>query len=95
MIIVFDIPDGCYEQLNNGQFPIQDADRLVTWIKEGISLPKAQNNGFLAVCDSDFPITREVIDDLKNTVFVGNEECRYYFEIVEIIDADKTKREVK
>lgn len=40
MHIVIDIPDGCYEELNNGQFPIQDAYRLVSWIKEGIPLPK-------------------------------------------------------
>lgn len=40
MKIVIDIPDGCYEELNNGQFPIQDAYRLVAWIKEGTPLPK-------------------------------------------------------
>jgi hypothetical protein len=40
MQIVIDIPDGCYEELNNGQFPVQDAYRLVAWIKDGIQLPK-------------------------------------------------------
>lgn len=40
MQIVIDIPDGCYKELNNGQFPIQDAYRLVAWIKEGTPLPK-------------------------------------------------------
>jgi hypothetical protein len=40
MHIVIDIPDGCYDELNNGQFPVQDAYRLVAWIKDGIPLPK-------------------------------------------------------
>lgn len=40
MQIVIELPDGCYEELNNGQFPIQDAYRLVAWIKEGTPLPK-------------------------------------------------------
>lgn len=40
MQIVIDIPDGCYEELNNGQFPVQDAYRLVAWIKDGIPLPE-------------------------------------------------------
>ena len=40
MQIVIDIPDGCYEELCNARFPIQDAYRLVTWIKEGAPLPK-------------------------------------------------------
>ena len=43
MKIVIDIPDGCYEELNNGQFPVQDAYRLVAWIKDGTPLPKAEN----------------------------------------------------
>ena len=37
---MIDIPDGCYEELNNGQFPVQDAYRLVAWIKDGTPLPK-------------------------------------------------------
>ena len=40
MQIVINIPDGCYEELNNGQFPIQEAYRLVAWIKNGTPLPK-------------------------------------------------------
>ena len=40
MRIVIDIPDGCYKELNNGQFPIQDAYRLVAWIKDGTPLPE-------------------------------------------------------
>lgn len=38
MRLVIDIPDGCYEELNNGQFPVQDAYRLVEWIKDGTPL---------------------------------------------------------
>lgn len=40
MQIVIDIPDGAYEELCNAKFPIQDACRLVAWIKDGTSLPK-------------------------------------------------------
>lgn len=40
MEIVIDIPDGCYEELNSGRFPLQDAYRLVAWIKNGTPLPK-------------------------------------------------------
>lgn len=38
MQIIVDIPNGCYEELNNGQFPIQEAYRLVAWIKNGTPL---------------------------------------------------------
>lgn len=40
MQIVIEIPDGCYEELNSGRFPVQDAYRLVAWIKNGTPLPK-------------------------------------------------------
>ena len=49
MQIVIDIPDGCYEELNSGRFPMQDAYRLVAWIKNGIPLPK--NHGRLIDAD--------------------------------------------
>ena len=35
MKIVIDIPNGAYEELCNGQFPVQDAYRIVAWIKDG------------------------------------------------------------
>lgn len=44
MKVVIDIPDGCYNELSNGQFPIQDAYRLVAWIKDGIPLSKRLTN---------------------------------------------------
>lgn len=40
MKIVIEIPDECYEELNNGRFPVQDAYRLVAWIKNGTPLQK-------------------------------------------------------
>ena len=42
MRIVIDIPDGCFEELSNGQFPVQDAYRLVAWIKDGSPLLKGR-----------------------------------------------------
>lgn len=40
MKLVIDIPDECYEELTMASFPIQDAYRLVAWIKDGTLLPK-------------------------------------------------------
>lgn len=40
MQIVIDIPNGAYEELCNAQFPVQDAYRIVAWIKNGTPLPK-------------------------------------------------------
>ena len=45
MQLVIDIPDGCYEELNSGRFPVQDAYRLVAWVKNGTPLPKGATNG--------------------------------------------------
>lgn len=44
MQIVIEIPDGCYEELNSGRFPVQDAYRLVAWIKNGTPLPKGHGD---------------------------------------------------
>lgn len=44
MQIVIDIPDGAYEELCNAKFPIQDAYRLVAWIKDGTPLPKGHGD---------------------------------------------------
>lgn len=40
MKIAIDIPDGAYEEIVNAKFPVQDACRLVAWIKDGTPLPK-------------------------------------------------------
>ena len=52
MKIVIDIPDGAYEELCNAKFPIQDAYRLVAWIKDGTPLPDNVTNGDVikAIC---------------------------------------------
>ena len=57
-------------------------------IAKGTPLPKAENHGFIAVCDSLGAVTQEVANKLKNTVFVGDEDCSYCFDIMEIIKAD-------
>lgn len=49
---------------------------------------------FIAICESDFPITEEVEEELKNTLFVGNEDCTYCFEITKIIN-DEVISELK
>ncbi len=62
-------------------------------IAAGTPLPIHKGHGFIAICDSDFPITEEVKQELKNTAFVGNEDCNYCFEMTEIIEADKVESE--
>lgn len=47
MNIIINMPDGCYEELNSGKFPIQNAYRLVAWIKNGIPLPKEYGRLFI------------------------------------------------
>lgn len=60
---------------------------LFNAVNNGTPLPKGHS--FIAICDSDFPITEEVKQELKNTAFVGNEDCHYCFDMTEIIEADK------
>ena len=91
MQIVIDIPEGVYRNIleipSSSMFAV-DCDRDIRkGIQNGTPLPKG--HGFIAICDSDFPITEEVKQELKNTVFVGNEDCRYCFDITEIIETDK------
>lgn len=57
-------------------------------IRNGTPLPKAENHGFIAVCDNMYAVTQEVVDKLKDTVFVGDKDCSYCFDIMEIIEAD-------
>lgn len=58
-------------------------------IANGKPLPKGH---FIAICESDYPITEKVENILKETAFVGGdeeEEDMYCFDIKEIIEADK------
>ena len=68
MKIVIDIPDGCYDELCNAQFPVQDAYRLVAWIKDGIPLPKW--HGRLIGAD-------KVYDDYQNANYDFEEALEY------------------
>lgn len=43
---------------------------------------------FVAICESDFPITEEVKEELKDSLFIVDTDCRYYFEITEIRNDD-------
>lgn len=54
-------------------------------IKKAKPLPEGD---FIAACKSDFPLTEEVRNELKNTVFISDEP-RYCFEMTEIIEANK------
>lgn len=88
--IVINISDDTYYRCKNervGLLPF-DISEVCDAIRNGTALTKGQ---FIAICDSDYPITEKVENDLKETAFVGgdDEEDRYCFDIKEIIAADE------
>ena len=86
---MIDMPESIIEHLKDGSFGarIEDKATLIDALMNGTPLSK--EHSFIAICDSDFPITEEVKQELKNTVFVGDENCNYCFDMTEIIEADK------
>lgn len=82
MKVVIDIPKALFDTIDEvNQFS------LASIIKAGTLLPEV--NGFIAVCDNEnHEMTEKVIDELKGTVFVG-EDCSYCFDMVEIIPVEK------
>jgi hypothetical protein len=44
---------------------------------------------YIAILDSDYELSEESIKELKNTVFVGNEQTPYCFDITSIKEATK------
>ena len=101
MKVIIDIPDYMLNQITIG-YPFKLPSRFVSKtfeiIKNGTVLPKGQ---FIAICESDYPITEKVENTLKETAFIGGafiyddeeEEDRYCFDIKEIIKADKENDE--
>lgn len=85
MKIVIDIPEKAYELLNNCGVDWLGAEHILDRVAKGTPLPKGHS--FIAICDSDSQITEEVKQELKDTVFVGNEDCHYCFDMTEIIEA--------
>lgn len=89
--VLIDMPDYMLNQIMIG-YPFKLPSRFVSEtfeiIKNGMVLTKGQ---FIAICESDYPITEKVENNLKETVFIGgdNEEDRYCFDIKEIIEEDK------
>ena len=93
--LIIKIPEEIYHKTIEGIYEGEENDSLIIdtfiyAITKGTPLHKG--HGFIAICDSDFPITEEVKQELKNTVFVGNEDCRYCFDITEIIEADRKEQ---
>ena len=92
MKIVIDIPEYNYRQIKEYYEKNDNVEATYSYIYHGTSLPKGHS--FIAICDSDFPITEEVKQYLKDIIFVGNEDCpTYCFEMTEIIEADKAESE--
>lgn len=88
--IVIKLTDHCYERVVDYKenLPVQ----VLEAIRHGVVLPKGH---FIAICESDYPITEKVENVLKDTAFVGGddeEEDRYCFDIKEIIAEDKEER---
>lgn len=92
--IVINISNDTYYRCKNervGLLPF-DIPEVCDAIKNGTALSKGQ---FIAICDSDYPITEKVKNILKETAFVGGdeeEEDMYCFDIKEIIEADKEEK---
>lgn len=90
MQLVIEISDGLYNNLGTIKNGSIASKIILDCVRKGQALPKGQ---FIAICESDYPITEKVENTLKETVFVGgNEEDRYCFDIKEIIKADKEVR---
>lgn len=93
--IVINMPDYMLNQIMIG-CPFKVTSKFVTEtykiIKNGTALTKGQ---FIAICKSDYPITKKVENDLKETAFIGgdDEEDMYCFDIKEIIKADDDEEE--
>lgn len=104
MKIVCDIPNGAYEELCNGQFPVQDAYRVVAWIKNGTPLPKGHGrlidaDALAKDLDYDVELDARALDDMylvgenrRNTQFDKDckQNCMWYLsEAPTIIEAEK------
>ena len=86
MKLIIDIPEEVYKSIQyNDYCGISNAD-MYNAVKNGIPLSKGHS--FIAICNSDFPITEEIKQVLKDTAFVGNEEYNYCFDMTEILDAE-------
>lgn len=84
--ILINIPDFLYKQILKKHVSKATIART---FQNGVVLPKGH---FIAICESDYPITEKVENILKETAFVGGdeeEEDMYCFDIKEIIEADK------
>ena len=84
MQIVIDIPEGAYEEICRARFPIQDGYRLVSWIKDGTSLPKGHGDlidkrkfkKWIEVQDGDKLMTEYYLDalDMQETIVEGSHD---------------------
>ena len=92
MQIVIELPEDKFKAIieKYDTFPKEMKEWGLDAIKNGTPLSKAKEYGFIAVCDSEYPLTEKVKQDIKDTIFVGNEECSYCFEILEIISAERS-----
>lgn len=86
MKIVIKIPDGCYKELCDATFPVQDAYRLVAWIVNGTPLPKG--HGDLKDMEDIYKALEGWDDDTGWIVDAID------FQTPTIIEADKAESEV-
>lgn len=89
MQLVIEISDGLYNNLDTIKNGSIASKIILDCVRKGQALPKGQ---FIAICESDYPITEKVENTLKGTAFVGGDEEHedmYCFDIKEIIEADK------
>lgn len=89
MKIVIDIPKEMFQTVKDGNWC---GNHIIgEAIRNGIPLPKGHS--FIAICDNDYPLSEEVIDDLKSMVFVGDTDdsgkVTYCFTMEEIIEGSE------
>jgi hypothetical protein len=89
MQLVIEISDGLYNNLGTIKNGSIASKIILDCVRKGQVLSKGQ---FIAICESDYPMTEKVENILKETVFVGGDEEHedmYCFDIKEIIEANK------
>jgi hypothetical protein len=50
---------------------------------------------YVAIIDTDFELSEDIIEDIKNTIFVGNEDSKYCFDITSIKQAPEPRGKLK
>ena len=87
MQILANIDESLYRRIQDDIYDTYDLALALKLIRNGKPLP--QNHGFIALCECEEPLTKEARNSLKDTTFLGSNDCPYCFDITEIIEVDE------